>query len=43
MIPYAAPIDDMRFTLARVAGLDRVAALPGLDVATPAPLGRAHV
>jgi 3-(methylthio)propanoyl-CoA dehydrogenase len=35
MIPYAAPIDDMRFTLARVAGLDRVAALPGLDVATP--------
>ncbi len=35
MIPYAAPIDDMRFTLARVAGLDRVASLPGLDVATP--------
>jgi 3-(methylthio)propanoyl-CoA dehydrogenase len=35
MIPYAAPIADMRFTLARVAGFDRLSALPGLDQATP--------
>jgi alkylation response protein AidB-like acyl-CoA dehydrogenase len=35
MIPYAAPIADMRFVLDHVAGLDRIAALPGYDAATP--------
>ncbi len=31
MSPYAAPLRDMRFVLNDVVGLDRVAALPGLD------------
>ncbi|MEE8272742.1 MAG: acyl-CoA dehydrogenase [Alphaproteobacteria bacterium] len=35
MIPYAAPIDDMRFVLNRIVGLDRIAALPGYEDATP--------
>lgn len=29
MIPYAAPIDDMRFVINEVLGLDRLSALPG--------------
>jgi len=31
MIPYAAPVQDMRFVLHRVVGLERAAALPGLE------------
>jgi alkylation response protein AidB-like acyl-CoA dehydrogenase len=31
MIPYAAPVQDMRFVLRRVVGLERAAALPGLE------------
>ncbi len=31
MIPYAAPIEDMRFVLNRLVGLDRIAALPGYE------------
>ena len=34
MIPYAAPIDDMRFVLHHLVGLDGLAALPGLEEAT---------
>ncbi len=35
MIPYSAPIADMRFVLNRVVGIDRIAALPGYDAASP--------
>lgn len=35
MIPYAAPVEDMRFVLNRIVGLDRLAALPGYEEATP--------
>ncbi|MGE0716259.1 MAG: acyl-CoA dehydrogenase [Alphaproteobacteria bacterium] len=35
MSEYAAPIADMRFVLRHVAGLDRVAALPGAEGADP--------
>ncbi len=35
MIPYTAPVEDFRFVLHQVVGLDRVAALPGCDSATP--------
>jgi 3-(methylthio)propanoyl-CoA dehydrogenase len=35
MIPYAAPVKDMRFVLNQVVGLDRIAALPGYEAATP--------
>ncbi|WP_029011127.1 acyl-CoA dehydrogenase [Azospirillum halopraeferens] len=35
MIPYTAPVADLRFLLHHVVGLDRVAALPGCDGATP--------
>ncbi|MEI6984773.1 MAG: acyl-CoA dehydrogenase [Rhodospirillaceae bacterium] len=35
MIPYSAPIKDMRFTLNRVVGLERIASLPGYGDATP--------
>ncbi len=35
MVPYAAPIDDMRFVLNRLIGLDRISALPGYEDATP--------
>ncbi|HSK41786.1 MAG TPA: acyl-CoA dehydrogenase, partial [Arenibaculum sp.] len=35
MIPYAAPVQDMRFVLNQVIGFDRVAALPGFDAASP--------
>ena len=31
MIPYTTPLDDIRFLLTRVIGLDRLAALPGYD------------
>ena len=32
---YAAPVSDMRFALERVIGIDRIAALPGYEDATP--------
>jgi alkylation response protein AidB-like acyl-CoA dehydrogenase len=35
MTAYTAPLADMRFVLEHVAGLENVAALPGLDHATP--------
>jgi 3-(methylthio)propanoyl-CoA dehydrogenase len=35
MADYTAPIRDIRFTLEHVAGLDRLAALPGLDHVDP--------
>ncbi len=35
MIPYAAPIEDMRFVLNRLVGLDRIAALPGYEDVSP--------
>ena len=35
MVPYAAPLDDMRFVLNRLVGLDRIAALPGYDEVSP--------
>ncbi len=35
MSSYAAPLQDMRFVLRELAGLDRVAALPGCEEATP--------
>ncbi len=35
MIPYAAPVKDMLFVLDRLAGLERLAALPGYQDATP--------
>ncbi len=34
MVPYSAPIEDMRFVLNRLVGLDRIAALPGYEDAT---------
>ncbi|HYC04386.1 MAG TPA: acyl-CoA dehydrogenase [Azospirillaceae bacterium] len=34
MIPYNAPIQDMRFVLKKVAGLSEVASLPGFEAAT---------
>jgi len=35
MTVYAAPIDEMRFVMTALAGLDEVAALPGYEDATP--------
>ncbi|MDP6774479.1 MAG: acyl-CoA dehydrogenase family protein, partial [Rhodospirillales bacterium] len=35
MTPYEAPLADMRFVLGELAGLEEVAALPGLGEATP--------
>ena len=35
MIPYAPPVQDMRFALDTMVGLDRIAALPGYEDATP--------
>ncbi|CAK0760557.1 3-methylmercaptopropionyl-CoA dehydrogenase [uncultured Gammaproteobacteria bacterium] len=35
MTDYTAPINDMRFVLNELVGLDRLAALPGCDSATP--------
>ncbi|NNG04403.1 MAG: acyl-CoA dehydrogenase [Inquilinus sp.] len=35
MVPYTAPIADMRFVLNRLVGLDSIAALPGYEEATP--------
>src|SRR5690606_6744504 len=35
MIDYAAPLKDMAFTLAEIAGLEEIAALPGYGEATP--------
>ncbi|MCH7931748.1 MAG: acyl-CoA dehydrogenase family protein, partial [Proteobacteria bacterium] len=35
MTAYAAPIDDIRFALTELAGLDGIAALPGYEDATP--------
>lgn len=35
MIPYTAPVDDLRFVLNEVVGLDQVAALPNCDSAAP--------
>jgi alkylation response protein AidB-like acyl-CoA dehydrogenase len=35
MVPYTAPIADMRFVLNRVVGIDRIAALPGYEAASP--------
>jgi len=39
MTTYAAPVQDMRFTLSNVAGFDRVAGLPGLEQVTPDLVG----
>ena len=38
MIPYSAPVADMRFVLNRVVGIDRIAALPKRS---PAEIARA--
>ncbi|GAB3443039.1 acyl-CoA dehydrogenase [Insolitispirillum peregrinum] len=35
MTTYLPPLDDMRFVLAELAGLDQIAALPGFEEATP--------
>ncbi|CAO3375795.1 acyl-CoA dehydrogenase [Azospirillum argentinense] len=35
MIPYTAPVDDLRFVLNEVVGLETVAALPNCDSAAP--------
>ena len=35
MPTYRAPVRDMQFVIAELAGLDRVAALPGYEEATP--------
>ncbi|MEO3433211.1 acyl-CoA dehydrogenase [Inquilinus sp. CAU 1745] len=35
MTSYAAPIQEMRFVLSRLVGLDRLAELPGYEEATP--------
>ncbi|UEM01407.1 acyl-CoA dehydrogenase [Skermanella rosea] len=35
MIPYSAPIQDMRFVLNEVVGMDRITSLPGYADATP--------
>ncbi|MBL8480590.1 MAG: acyl-CoA dehydrogenase N-terminal domain-containing protein, partial [Rhodocyclaceae bacterium] len=35
MSDYAAPLLDMRFALHDLAGLDRIAELPGCEDATP--------
>ena len=35
MTPYQAPLADMRFVLGELAGLEEIAALPGLGEATP--------
>lgn len=35
MIPYSAPVEDMRFVLNRLVGLADLASLPGLEEATP--------
>lgn len=35
MTAYQAPLDDMRFVLSELAGLDDIAALPGFEDATP--------
>ena len=35
MTEYAAPLRDMRFLLFDIIGLDRIAALPGFEAATP--------
>ena len=35
MTDYTAPLDDIRFALTELAGLDQVAALPGCQDATP--------
>lgn len=35
MTVYAAPLDDMRFALRHLAGLDEVAALPGFEETSP--------
>lgn len=32
---YAAPLDDMRFVLNRLAGLPEIATLPGFEDADP--------
>ena len=39
MTAYAAPIDDIRFALTELAGLDGIAALPGYEDATPELVG----
>jgi alkylation response protein AidB-like acyl-CoA dehydrogenase len=40
MTGYAPPVAEMRFVLERIAGLDRIAALPGLEAATPDVVGQ---
>ncbi|WP_207061356.1 acyl-CoA dehydrogenase [Motiliproteus sp. SC1-56] len=35
MAEYRAPVDDMNFVLSELAGMDRVAALPGYEEASP--------
>ena len=35
MPEYAAPLRDMRFVLDELVGMDRIAALPGYEQATP--------
>jgi alkylation response protein AidB-like acyl-CoA dehydrogenase len=35
MTPYAPPLDDIRFALTHMAGLEQIARLPGCEPATP--------
>jgi 3-(methylthio)propanoyl-CoA dehydrogenase len=35
MTPYEPPLDEIRFTLKRIAGLEAIARLPGCETATP--------
>jgi 3-(methylsulfanyl)propanoyl-CoA dehydrogenase len=35
MTPYVPPLDDIRFALAHMAGLEQIARLPGCEAATP--------
>ena len=35
MTPYKPPLDEIRFTLQRIAGLEAIARLPGCEAATP--------
>ena len=39
MAPYSPPVGEMRFVLEDIAGLERIAALPGYDSATPDTVG----
>ena len=35
MTPYVPPLDDIRFALNHMAGLEQIARLPGCEAATP--------